>query len=84
MVFRCPNIQAHYNEAVLCLNFLRHLKIMNFPFGTNGKFIILGVPILKHFRVYFITGHEQTESAISFLVSDFLVTSGQSCVKDHL
>ena len=21
MVFRCPNIQAHYNEAVLCLNF---------------------------------------------------------------
>ena len=25
---------------------------MNFPFGTNGKFIILGVPILKHIRVY--------------------------------
>ena len=21
MVFRCPNIQAHCNEAVLCLNF---------------------------------------------------------------
>ena len=21
MVFRCPNIQEHYNEAVLCLNF---------------------------------------------------------------
>ena len=21
MVFRCPNIQAHYNEAVLCLKF---------------------------------------------------------------
>ena len=21
MVFRCPNIQVHYNEAVLCLNF---------------------------------------------------------------
>ena len=21
MVFRCSNIQAHYNEAVLCLNF---------------------------------------------------------------
>ena len=27
---------------------------MNFPFGTNGKFIILGVPILKHFRVGYI------------------------------
>ena len=25
---------------------------MNFPFGTNGKFIILGVPILKHIRVF--------------------------------
>ena len=24
---------------------------MNVPFGTNGKFIILGVPILKHIRV---------------------------------
>ena len=28
-----------------------HLKTINFPFGTNGKFIILGVPILKHIRV---------------------------------
>ena len=27
-------------------------KILNFPFVTNGKFIILGVPILKHFTVY--------------------------------
>ena len=32
---------------------LGHLKIMNFPFGTNGKFIILGVPILKHIRVFY-------------------------------
>ena len=23
----------------------------NFPFGTNGKLMVLGVPILKHFRV---------------------------------
>ena len=50
MIFSCPNTQAHYNEAVLYLNF-GTLKMMNFPFGTNGKFIILGVPILKHFRV---------------------------------
>ena len=21
MVFRCPNIQSHYNETVICLNF---------------------------------------------------------------
>ena len=51
MVFRCPNIQAHYNEAVIYLNFGTP-KIMNFPFGTNGKLIILGVPILKHIRVF--------------------------------
>ena len=23
----------------------------HFPFGTNGKVVVLGVPILKHFRV---------------------------------
>ena len=49
MIFRCPNIQAHYNEAVIYLNFGTPKN--NFPFGTNGKFIILGVPILKHIRV---------------------------------
>ena len=27
---------------------------MNFPFETNGKLMILGVPILKHFRVLFM------------------------------
>ena len=51
MVITCPNIQAHHNETVLCLKF-GHLKIMNFPFGTNGKLMILGAPILKHFRVF--------------------------------
>ena len=29
-------------------------KIINFPFGTTGKFIILGVPILKHITVFSI------------------------------
>ena len=28
-------------------------KIINFPFGTNGKLMVLGVPIFKHFRVLF-------------------------------
>ena len=41
MFFRCPNIQAHCNEAVIYLNF-----------GTskNNEFAILGVPIHKHIR----------------------------------
>ena len=25
--------------------------MINFPFETNGKLMVLGVPILKHFRV---------------------------------
>ena len=25
--------------------------MINFPFGTNGKLIILGVPIIKHITV---------------------------------
>ena len=25
--------------------------MINFPFGTNGKLMVLGVPIFKHFRV---------------------------------
>ena len=28
------------------LKILGNLKIINFPFGTNGGFIILGVPVL--------------------------------------
>ena len=32
--------------------FWDNLKMINFPFGTNGKLIILGVPILKHITVF--------------------------------
>ena len=34
----------------MCLN-TGTPKIINFPFGTNGKLMVLGVPIFKHFRV---------------------------------
>ena len=51
MDFRCPDIQAHHNYAVICLN-CGTPKTISFPFGTNGKLIILGVPILKHNTVY--------------------------------
>lgn len=30
---------------------MEHLKINNFTFRTNGKFIIFGGPILKHITV---------------------------------
>ena len=35
----------------MCLN-IGTLKTVNFPFGTNGKLMVLGVPILKHFSIY--------------------------------
>ena len=27
-------------------------KNINFPFGTNGKLMVLDVPIVKHFRMF--------------------------------
>ena len=40
--------------SLQCARLLGHLKNINFPFETNGKLMILGVPILKHFRVFHI------------------------------
>ena len=34
----------------MCLNIGTH-KTINFPFGTNGKLMVLSVPILEHLRV---------------------------------
>ena len=48
MVFRCPNIQAHYNEAVIYLNFGTSKRIFHLEQMENILF--LGVPILKHIR----------------------------------
>ena len=39
--------------------------MINFPFGTNGKFIISGVPILKHITVD--TAHIASKTTILFL-----------------
>ena len=51
MVFRCPNIQAHYNEAVLCLN-LGTPENNEFSIWNKWKiYYFVGVPILKHIRV---------------------------------
>ena len=53
MFFRCPSIQAHCNEAVIYLNFGTP---KNNEFSIWNKWenlLFLGVPILKHIRVYF-------------------------------
>ena len=49
-IFRCPKIWAHYSLIIICLN-IGTPKTINFPFGPNGKLKVLGVSILKHFRV---------------------------------
>ena len=50
IIFRCPTIWAHYSLIIMCSN-IGTPKIINFPFGTNGKLMVLGVPIFGHFRV---------------------------------
>ena len=46
----CLEIWAHYSLIKMRSN-IGTPKIINFPFGTNGKLMVLGVPIFKHFRV---------------------------------
>ena len=43
-------VQPHYNV----LEYWDDLKTINFAFETNGKLMVLGVPILKHFRVFLL------------------------------
>ena len=38
---------------IMCLN-IGTPNNHHFPFGTNGKVVVLGVPILKHFMVIFV------------------------------
>ena len=48
--FLCPKIKNLYSLVIKFINFPTP-KIINFPFGTNGKLMFYGVPILKHFLV---------------------------------
>ena len=50
IIFRCPNIWAHYSLIVMCLN-IGTLTNHHIPFSTNEKIVVLGVPKLRHFRV---------------------------------
>ena len=50
----------------MCLNIETH-KNVNFPFGTNGILMDLGVPILKHIRVCY-------RFCIIYRYADFIIT----------
>ena len=56
MVFRCPNIEAPYRVSVICSN-LGYLKIMNFPLEQWKIYYFLGVPILKHIMVKYLSAY---------------------------
>ena len=55
---------------------------MNFLFGTNGKFIILGVPILKHFRVSFLKNPKDLDMSYKTNL-DFWVYFGRKKKKNR-
>ena len=58
IIFRCPKIKVDYSLITMCLN-TGTPKNVNFSFETNGKLMALGVPILKHFRVFVEAEHKQ-------------------------
>ena len=48
----------------MCLN-IGTAKNHHFPFGTNGKVVVLGDPILKHFRVLISLPYKCTGRAVA-------------------
>ena len=60
IIFRDPQIWTHYSLITMC-SYIGTPKNINFPFGTNGKLMVLGVPILKYFRVIPIYEHYQSQ-----------------------
>ena len=61
IIFRCPKIWANYSLIIMCSN-TGTPNNHHFLYGTNEKVVVLGVPILKHFRVliYLLTGNTTT------------------------
>ena len=51
MFIRCPSIEAHYNEAVMYLNFGTPKSNKFSILEQMENLLFLGVPILKHFTV---------------------------------
>ena len=54
IILSCPKIGANYSLIIICSK-IGTPNNHHFPFGTNGNVVVLGVPILKHFRVFMHT-----------------------------
>ena len=57
IILRCSKIRANYSLIIMCSN-IGTPNNNHFPFGTNGKVVVLGVPILKHIRVIYIFNYK--------------------------
>ena len=51
IIVRCTKIWVYYSLIIMCL-IIGTPKDPHFPFGTNEKVVVIGVPNLKHFRVF--------------------------------
>ena len=65
-------LQPHYNVLEYW-----DLKNINFSFPTNGKLMVLGVPVLKHFRVlntlkFFVEKNERSLCSLTFFQQKML------------
>ena len=66
----------------MCLN-TGTPKTINFPFVPNGKLMVLGVPIFKHFRVFKMYRYTHF-SAIFTKVDNFVTTCLHPCATEAL
>ena len=72
--------------TVMCLS-IGVPKIINFSFGTNGKLMVLGVPIMKHFRVYSgkriyaLAAH--SDQGLSACISSLLIVNNHTLICVH-
>ena len=55
---------------------------IDFPFGTNGKLMVLGVPILKHFRVYIFCNIGYSNNNIIFFLLISTTAQKEIQIKD--
>ena len=51
LLFLCVPKFGHITCQLQCAKNIRTPNNHHFSFATNGKIVVLGVPILKHFRV---------------------------------
>ena len=52
-------------------------KNIDFPFGTNGKLMVLGVPIFKYFMVSDVLNNQEERSIVTFTDSRLWATRAQ-------